>query len=363
MPAGTFLEVSVVAPAAWQELVAEALCLPGCTGVAIGLASLARSPLADESELVRAFYPEARDGTALRAELGARLAGLAQATGASELAGLAPEFRHLPPEDWAASWRKHWRPLRVGRLCLLLAGTERALRPGTERALRAGDLALFIEPGAAFGTGRHATTRLALAALQARLRAGERVLDVGSGSGILAVAAARLGAAEAVGLDCDPTAVALARELALQNGLAGRVAFAEADLAALPERLPGFDGGEGDGRPADRLLGGFDGLLANLYSDLILAHAGELARRLCPGGWFVVTGCRSERRTAIRSALEAAGLLVDSIRTRGRWDAFAGRRRHRPRHRPRHQPCERGRVGVPALERSPAPGTAVCVVS
>ena len=161
------------------------------------------------------------------------------------------------------------------------------------------------------------------------------MLDLGSGSGILAVAAARLGAAEALGLDCDPTAVALARELALQNGLAGRVAFAEADLAALPERLPGgFDGGEGAGRPADRLLGGFDGLLANLYSDLILAHAGELARRLRPGGWFVVTGCRADRRPAIRSALEAAGLLVDRVRTRGRWDAFAGRRRHRRRHRP-----------------------------
>lgn len=341
MPAGTFLEVSVVAPAVWQELVAEALCLPGCSGVAFGAGSLARAPLAEESELVRAFYPEARDGAALRAELGLRLAGLAQAAGASELAGLAPEFRHLPPEDWAASWRKHWRPLRVGRLCLLLAGTERALRPG--------DLALYIEPGAAFGTGRHATTRLALTALHVRLRAGQRVLDLGSGSGILAVAAARLGAAEALGLDCDPTAVALARELALLNGLAGRVAFAAADLAAFPERL-----GEGEGA-GWWLLGGFDGLLANLYSDLILAHAGELAARLCPGGWFVVTGCRADRRPAIRSALEAAGLLVDRVRTRGRWDAFAGRRRHRPR--------ERGRVGEPALERSPAPETAVCVVS
>jgi ribosomal protein L11 methyltransferase len=340
MAAGTFLEVSVVAPAAWQELVAEALSRPGCTGVAFGASSLARTPPESGRELVRAYYPEACDGEGLRAELGARLAALEAAAGASELAGLAPEFRTLPPEDWASSWRKRWRPMRVGRLCLLL--------PGTQRPAHAGRVALYIEPGAAFGTGRHATTRLALHALGLRLREGERVLDAGSGSGILAVAAARLGAAEAVGFDCDATAVEVARELARQNGLADRVAFGAADLGALPEelRLP-----EGCRRP----LAGFDGLLANLYSDLILAHAGELAARLRPGGWFVVTGCRSDRRPALRAALEAAGLSVDRVHARGRWDAFAGRRR--PRRRPR---C---RVGKPALERSPAPGTAVCVVS
>ena len=91
----------------------------------------------------------------------------------------------LPPEDWAVTWRKVWKPLRVGRLCILTPEWKGPLRPG--------DVPLCFEPGAAFGTGRHATTRRALVGLQQRLRPGERVLDAGCGSGLLGVAACLLG--------------------------------------------------------------------------------------------------------------------------------------------------------------------------
>lgn len=312
-----FVEVSALAPVGWQELVAEALSAPGCTGVAFGPRSLVAGPPPEGRELVRAFYPAAVAGAALEAELRARLTGLAAAVGevpeegAEEqgggLAGLELELRALPPEDWATTWRKVWRPLRVGRVCVVPPDRAGALRPR--------DVRLVLEPGAAFGTGRHATTRRALAALQARLGPGERVVDAGCGTGILAVAACLLGAAEATGFDLDANAVAHADELARVNGVADRARFLQVDL----ERL--------GAAPHAALAEPADGLLANLYGDLVRAHAGALAALVRPGGWFVITGCLGEVRGAVRAALGEAGLDVEELHSRGRWDAFAGTRR------------------------------------
>lgn len=295
MSGPAYTEVQVLAPAGWHELVAEALAVERCTGVAFGPRSLASEPAPEGRTWVRAFFEERGDERALRELLARRLAGLAAAAGAPELEGLAAVFRRLPPEDWAETWRKVWRPMRVGRVAVVSRGWPGALRPD--------DVRLELEPGAAFGTGRHATTRACLRGLQARMRPGASILDAGCGSGILSVAAALLGAGRVVGFDVDPTAVAHSVDLARENRALDRCTF----LCGGFERIPG---------------GGFDGVLANLYSDLVREHARDLAAALAPGGWAVVSGCRSDARDAVRTALDAAGLELQSLETRGRWDAF-----------------------------------------
>lgn len=286
-------------PAGWHELVAGALAGGPCTSVAIGSTSTGQEPGPEGFEVVRAYLPDDEDTPGRRAELRRALEGLAGSTGATELAAVTVSFRPLPPEDYATSWRKSWKPFRVGRLVVLPPWREHAPRPGEVR--------LTLEPGGAFGTGRHATTRTCLRVLLERVSGAERVLDAGSGSGILAVTAVLLGARSALGFDVDPVATRTADALAQANGAAGRCAF----------RTGGFEVLRGGDR-------GFDAVVANLYSDLLRSEAGELAGRLRPGGWFAFSGCALAHRDPTVEALRAAGLAIEEERRRGRWCTFVG---------------------------------------
>lgn len=301
-PHPAWTEIRVLAPEGWLELVADALALSPCTSVAFGRPSLASEAAPEGLDYVRTFVPRELDTAQLRAQLESRLAGLAEATGAAELERISVRFLELPPEDYANSWKKTWKPFRVAHFAVV----PRDWR-GTPRT---GDLRLVLEPGGAFGTGRHPTTRGCLRAVEQRVRPGARVLDAGCGNGVLAVASALRGAAHCLGFDIDPAALPYARELAQDNGVHGRCSF----------RVGGFEclG------PLDR---DFDGLCANLFADLIQAHAGDLAHRLKPGGWFAISGCRADLRGATLAALDAAGLELEQRSTRGRWDTYVGRRR------------------------------------
>ncbi len=294
-------EIAVLAPADWSELVAERLGELFGGGLAFGAPSLASDPIPDGFELVRAFSAGASDPGELERSTRAALAELAAQSGSAELADLAVRARRLPPEDFATSWQKGWKPFRVGRLAIV------GRRSNSPR--RASDRTLVLEPGGAFGTGRHATTRASLRAIQARVRGGELVLDAGTGNGILSVAALLLGARRAVAFDLDPHAVPYADELARENQVRERC-----DL-----RIGGFE-----------VLGPddveFDAVFANIYADLIQAHAAELARRLACDGWFVFSGCHRDKRAATELAIERAGLAVERRESTGRWDTYGGRR-------------------------------------
>jgi ribosomal protein L11 methyltransferase len=299
--APAWTEILVVAPVGWQELVAEALAVGPCTTVAFGVPSLGTPEPPAGYEYLRTYVVEEQDSPALRARLTDTLARLADATGALELAGLAPRFRRLPPEDYANSWRKSWKPMRVAGFALVPRDFGRELRPN--------DLRLSMEPGGAFGTGRHPTTRACLRAIHQRVARGERVLDAGCGNGVLSVASVLRGAERAVAFDLDPAAIPYARELAEWNAVERSCEF----------RVGGFE----CLTPADVE---FDGVLANIYADLIQRHAADLAARLRRGGWFAFSGCVADKRAATLAAIEGAGLEVEQLDARGRWDTFVGRR-------------------------------------
>ncbi|MCY2959945.1 MAG: 50S ribosomal protein L11 methyltransferase [Planctomycetota bacterium] len=299
IPAWT--EVRVLAPIGWHELVAETLQDGPCTSVAFGRPSLGVAAAPEGFEYVRTFLPRRDDTPANRERIVAALRSLADSTGETALGDLAVEFKPLPPEDYATSWMKVWKPFRVGNLCVLSPWTRSATRPG--------DVTMVLEPGASFGSGRHATTRMMLRAIQDHLIPGERVVDCGTGSGILAVAAAQFGAREVVAFDIDPNAEPNARDLAERNGYGATCRFSTGGFELLPVRE----------RP-------FDALLANIYSDVLQLHAADFRSCLRPGGWFALSGCPAQHAEATDHALTSAGLTITERPVRGRWHSFVGRR-------------------------------------
>jgi ribosomal protein L11 methyltransferase len=294
-------EVLVLAPVEWLELVAEALHVGPCTSVAFGRPSLGTDEPPAGFDYVRTYLAEQDDTRDARLAVVSALEELGRRSGQPELAGLEPHFRRLPAEDFATSWRKSWKPMRVGSLCIV--------PPEWSGRLRASDRKLVLEPGGAFGTGRHATTRMCLALVQAHVRTGARIVDAGSGSGILSVAAVVFGARSALGFDVDPNAQVYARELAAMNGVQDRCEFLTAGFDALSEHKNEFDAA-----------------VANIYSDIIQEHASTLHRSLAPGGWFAFSGCPVQHVEKTSAAIRSAGLAIEDVLVRGRWHTYFGRK-------------------------------------
>ena len=208
------------------------------------------------------------------------------------------DWRWQANEDWAAEWKRGLGPRRVtDRIVVKPTWTEWGAAPG--------QVVLDVDPQMAFGTGEHATTRGCLRLLDGAIRDGDRVLDVGSGSGILAIAAVRLGAAEAVAVEYDPDANLNARENFERNGVEGRVTLLEAlgDDALLAG------------------LGRFDLVLANILSGVIRPLLPAMHRALggSPEGRLIVSGIlRDESPDVIRDA-EAAGFRVERVDEEEEW--------------------------------------------
>jgi ribosomal protein L11 methyltransferase len=292
-------EVRVVVPYGWEELVGEVLSHPPATGAVLGRISPTEEDPPRGFELVRSYLPASEDTPGFRGELARRVAALSEGGNAPELRGVVLRFRRVPEKDWVEHWRRHWKPFRVGRLAIVTPDWQGKLRPG--------DVGLRLEPGRAFGTGRHATTRACLRAIQERIRPGQRILDAGTGSGILAVASALLGAGSVLAFDVDPNVRPIFEQLARQNGVESRCSFRAGGFEALGDEDTGFDG-----------------ILANIYHDVLRDEAAELAGRLAPGGWYAFSGCRISRRAPVGAAIRSAGLRIEEERTTVRWVTFVG---------------------------------------
>lgn len=209
------------------------------------------------------------------------------------------DWRLEADEDWLAQFKANLKPVQAGRVTIV--------PPWLRGEVPAGQVPLIIEPGMAFGTGHHATTRMAVEALSEAQLAGGRVLDVGTGSGVLAIAAALLGAEFAFGVDIDPITIPIAWENSEINSVpAGRVGFM---VGTLGDELPDHAAPDGV----------FDVLVANLYAELHDLLVGDYLAHLRPGGPLILTGILVGKLPMVLAALEREGFTGVGVLEDGEW--------------------------------------------
>ena len=219
-------------------------------------------------------------------------------------------LRLLPARDWSESWKRHFRPIDLGPRLLVRPSWSR-------RRPRRGQALIEIDPGLSFGTGQHATTRFCLEELVTHHLPQNRqsLLDAGTGSGILAIAAARLGYGPVEAFDFDPDCVRTAKENCRINRLGSAVKVHKADLTRMPART------------RDR----FDVVCANLIADLLVDHRQRLAARVRPGGMLILAGILNTQFDQVRSAYLSLRFEPMRKATNGEWTSGAFRA---PSHRP-----------------------------
>jgi len=214
-----------------------------------------------------------------------------------------PQVRVMKEEDWSTAWKKFYKPLRIGRRVVLKPTWE-------EFQAAPNDVVIHLDPGMAFGTGMHPTTRLCIIALEELVQPNDTVLDVGTGSGVLAFVAAKLGATTILGTDIDPLAVRVARENAELNGIG-------TDLLTL----------EQDSVPAGQ-AGHFRILVANILAEVIVGlFDGKygnppLAEPLQAAGYLVLSGILAEKRDLVTTAAARHGFRLLSTKQEGDWVAL-----------------------------------------
>lgn len=213
-----------------------------------------------------------------------------------ESAGIAytVETDHVEQEDWQNGWRKYYHPMEIGkRLAVVPSWQEYE----TDR------VKLVLDPGLAFGTGGHETTSLCMEALDERVVGGERVLDIGTGSGILAIAALKLGAATAEGVDIDPVAVRTAGENAALNGVQDKLTVLVGDLS-------------------DQANGKYQIITANIVANAIMSLAPAVPGLMAENATFIASGIIDTRKDEVVAALQAAGLSIVEIKEKRGWECI-----------------------------------------
>ncbi len=293
----TWLRLAVTVPASAVEAVSEALLDAGASGIAEEYPELTRPgpalsgdpgawsppppPPAAGVVTLAGYLPREVGTSAALPALQRRLEDLSRVHPA--LAGARPVLEQVPDEDWGRAWREHYAPVDVGR--------RLRVRPSWVPP-REGRLEIAIDPGMAFGTGTHGTTAGCLEALERALehRPGAAVLDVGCGTGILAIGAVLLGAGTVTAVEIDPDAVAVARACLALNGVSHRVDLRRGSVEAAPGR--------------------HDVVLANLLAPVLVRLAGDLAGATAPGGLLIASGLLREQEGEVVAALERAGLAL-----------------------------------------------------
>ena len=309
-----WLEVTLPVPADRLDRVCDTLTSNGMTGLVVeeegdflrfleqnrqywdyvdeGLAARMRG-----ASRVKFYVPDNEDG---QKQLRQYLAGLEE---------YEPQTVSLREEDWATSWQKYYQPIPVGKRVYIVPDWMRG------QPVPDGRVPLYLNPGLTFGTGAHPTTQLCLELLEEVLRPGGRVLDLGCGSGILAIAALALGASRAVGVDIDPKAADVAFENAALNGIG-------------PDRLAVYAGDVlSDKKLGARLRPGENRVvLANIVADVIIPLSGKAGELMAPDGVFLTSGIIDGRQDEVKAALEQNGFAVARHLERNGWHAMEARR-------------------------------------
>jgi ribosomal protein L11 methyltransferase len=302
----SWLEIACEVPVDLTDILAEYLTELSGSGVCIENLNVdAFSP----SEIIHSPITTVRAYFTSRDDIDARLADISAFLGelASRYPGLSlpePHVSTVRSEDWSTSWKVNFKTLRIGRRLLIVPSWEE-VQPLPD------DIVLRLDPGMAFGTGGHETTRLCLELLERimdemPLLVSPSVLDLGTGSGILAMAAVRLGAGRVCAVDIDPLAVEVARENLAANGLAEQVELGTT--------------------PLESLNGSFDIILANILAEELVRLAPHLTERLAPGGTVVLSGILAEKEQLVRSGFAPYPLDYRETLHEGEWVALLYRK-------------------------------------
>ena len=282
-----WLELRVAAHAEAVEAVSEILTRVGHQGIAVDLPV---EPRGGADHTVKAYLLE--DG-----EVVGKVNDVRDALGHLQAFGLGPigelAVSQIAEEDWLESWKAQFTPLRIGRFLVRPSWSETRIPDDA--------IEIVLDPGMAFGTGLHPTTQQCLVALSTVAIEARSLLDVGTGSGILAIAAAKRGASPVVAVDMDDLAVDAARENTTRNGV------------AIPVGL----GSAGD------VPGRFEVVVANIVAPVLQRIASDLAARLAPKGMLIVAGISLPNEEATRRAFAAAGLRALDRNLRDDWVALA----------------------------------------
>ena len=310
-----WIELTIHTTTTGADLVSEALMQEGATGTMVedradipdptkpnGIWEIIDPKLIEampEDVLVHAWFePDASFADKLQA-LRLRMTELASSA-AMDMGTLDIGTANVHDEDWSEVWKKFYKPFRAGHHLVVKPTWE--LYDAQE-----GDKVIEIDPGMAFGSGIHETTGMCMELLEDALHGGERVIDVGTGSGILAIGAALLGAKEVTAIDIDPMAVKVARENIEHNGLQDKVIALEGNLL-------------------DHLDVTCELCVANIIADVICMFAAPLNDHIVPGGLFICSGIIKEREQDVVDALTAADYTILDIRRKGEWVAMLSRR-------------------------------------
>lgn len=277
--------LSCIVPQAWAEEVSVHCFEMGSCGL--------QTEEAGEKVCLSAYFGAEQDGRQIRREVEAKLHGL----------GIEAEVRidWVEEEDWEAGWRRHFKPVRVSpRIVVHPSWIRVAAEPE--------QIAIVIDPQMAFGTGGHESTRLCLRALEEYLRPGNRCLDLGTGSGVLAIAAARLGAGFVLGVDVDPRALENSRENLAANGVGkAQVEVRQGSIEQIGGQVFGL-------------------VLANIQSSVLRPLLGPVFGVLEKGGVVLFSGLLGREEEAFCSWIEEAGMRVEKVLAENEWICVVARR-------------------------------------
>lgn len=252
-----------------------------------------------EDVLVKAYFKKDAHVQETMLLVSEQLAGLKRIEMGFDMGTLELDSQNVKEQDWAENWKKYYKPFR--------AGEHLVIKPSWERyEAQPGDLVLELDPGMAFGTGTHETTFMCMEQLEKYVTPGCKAIDVGCGSGILALAAAKLGASDVLAIDLDELAVKVAAENTQKNGLSDCVRVVHGDLLEKAEEKA-------------------DVIVANIIADVICFLCGPAKKHLLPGGTFICSGIIWEREDDVQRALAAAGYTVCNRLAKGSWVCLAAK--------------------------------------
>lgn len=244
----------------------------------------------DDKGVIKAYFPDTENIEKQVTFIKGKIEGLKDL--GFGISDYSVDYKNVNEEDWANSWKKYYKPMRIGKNIIIKPLWEKYDAKDT-------DIVIEMDPGMAFGTGTHETTRMCVLALEENIRGNERVIDIGTGSGILAIVSSKLGASEALAIDLDPVAVDSAK-INTELNRTSNVKVREGNLLSEAE-------------------GTYDVVIANIIADVIMIILKDIGKITHKGSRFIASGIISLRLDEVLEKIDEAGLKVIEIKRENDW--------------------------------------------